>query len=484
MQPHFPYYIRLLQKKIMAFKIKFGTDGWRGIIAKEFTNDNVARVADATARWIKQTNPQGSVVIGYDCRFGGYLFCQTAINVLVQHGLLVHFDQHFVSTPMISLGVKALSADIGIVLTASHNPPTYNGYKLKGPHGGPLLVKYIDEIEALIPEAHLITEKTVDELVAEGKVKLVDLETMYYEHVKNYFDLDAINESGFVVGYDAMFGAGQSILPRLLPEADLMHCDYNPSFYGQAPEPIAKNLKEFENYIKQTKHIDFGLCTDGDADRIGVYDGKGNFIDAHHIILMLIYVLKTYKGLDGKVVIAFSVSDKVKKLCDHLQIPYEVTKIGFKYICEKMITEDVLVGGEESGGIAVKGNIPERDGIWDGLVLIEYLATNQMTVVDLIQEIYEIVGPFAYNRLDLHLKEEKKQEIVANCNNNFYQDFDGLKVERVENIDGYKYHFANEECIMIRASGTEPVLRVYGEAINHDRVNEILEKVRGVLLGA
>lgn len=467
----------------MSAKIKFGTDGWRGIIAKDFTNANVARVAKATADWVLKKNPNASVVVGYDCRFGGYLFSQTVINVLIQQGVKVYFDQHFVSTPMISLAANKLGCDLGIIITASHNPPAYNGYKLKGGHGGPLLVKYIEEVEALIADEHTVAEQTIDELVAEKKLELIDLEDMYFAHVQEHFDLDAINDSGYVVGYDAMFGAGQSILPRILPHADLMHCDYNPSFYGTAPEPIAKNLQEFENYIKQTKHIDFGLCTDGDADRIGVYNGKGTFIDAHHIILMLIYVLHEYQELRGKVVIAFSVSDKVKKLCAHFGIEVEVTKIGFKYICEKMITEDVLVGGEESGGIAVKGHIPERDGIWDGLVLIEYLATNGLTLADLIQNVYDIVGPFAYNRLDLHLKEEQKLQIIENCKNGVYKSFGGANVERVEDIDGFKFHLQHEECIMIRPSGTEPVLRVYGEAANAERVNELLEIVRNTLLG-
>ena len=467
----------------MSIKIKFGTDGWRGIIAKDFTNANVARVAKATADWVLKNNPNASIVVGYDCRFGGYLFSQTVVNVLIQQGVKVYFDQHFVSTPMISLAANKLGCDLGIIITASHNPPTYNGYKLKGGHGGPLLVKYIEEVEAMIPEEHTVVEKTIQELVDEKKLEVIDLEDMYYEHVQEHFDLDAINDSGYIVGYDAMFGAGQSILPRILPQADLMHCDYNPGFYGVAPEPIAKNLQEFEAYIKQTKHIDFGLCTDGDADRIGIYNGKGTFIDAHHIILMLIYVLHEYKELRGKVVIAFSVSDKVKKLCAHFGIEVEVTKIGFKYICEKMITEDVLVGGEESGGIAVKGHIPERDGIWDGLVLIEYLATNGLTLPDLIQDVYDIVGTFAYNRLDLHLREEQKIQIIENCKNGVYKSFGSATVERVEDIDGFKFHLMNEECVMIRASGTEPVLRVYGEAANADRVNELLEVVRKELLG-
>lgn len=467
----------------MGAKIKFGTDGWRAIIARDFTNANVARVAKATADWVIKTNPQAAVVVGYDCRFGGYLFCQTVVNVLVQQGIKVYFDQHFVSTPMISLAAKTLGCELGIIITASHNPPAYNGYKLKGGHGGPLLVKYIEEVEALIPDEFDVTEKTIDELVADNKLELIDLEDMYFNHVNENFDIEAINDSGFIVGYDAMFGAGQSILPRILPQADLMHCDYNPSFHGTAPEPIAKNLKEFEAYIKQMKHLDFGLCTDGDADRIGIYDGQGNFIDAHHIILMLIYVLHEYRELRGKVVIAFSVSDKVKKLCEHFGLEVEVTKIGFKYICEKMITEDVLVGGEESGGIAVKGHIPERDGIWDGLVLIEYLSTNGIKLQDLIQDIYDIVGPFAYNRLDLHLKEEQKLQIVENCKNGAYKTLGGVAVASVEDIDGFKFHLANEETIMIRASGTEPVLRVYGEAATAARVDELLALVKNDLVG-
>ena len=463
-------------------KIKFGTDGWRGIIAKDFTVANVARVAKATADWVLRQNPNASIVVGYDCRFGGTLFSTTAINVFVQQGVKVYFDPNFVSTPMISLGAKTLGCELGVIFTASHNPPSYNGYKLKAKHGGPLIVKYIEEIENEIPDAFVVEEIGVEELVKQGKVEVVDLEDMYFNHVAEHFDLDAINNSGFVVAYDAMYGAGQSILPRILPQADLLHCEYNPSFYGQAPEPIAKNLQEFANYLRQTKHADFGLATDGDADRIGLYDGKGNFVDAHHVILLLIHVLHKYKGMTGKVVVAFSVSDKIKKLCNAYGIEVEVTKIGFKYICEKMITEDVLVGGEESGGIAVKGHIPERDGIWDGLVLIEHLAQTGMSLPELIAEVYDIVGKFSYNRNDLHLKEEQKQAILAKCNAREYKAFGNLTIERLEDIDGFKYHFANEESVMIRASGTEPVLRVYAEAGSPERVEEILTQVKGALL--
>lgn len=465
-------------------KIKFGTDGWRGIIAKDFTVDNVKRVAKATADWAQKQDANAKIVLGYDCRFGGSLFSQAAINVFCKQGIKVYFDKHFVSTPMISLGASRLGCELGVILTASHNPPSYNGYKLKSKHGGPLIQKYINEVEALIPDSYETEDLTLEEWEAKGLLEFVDLETMYFEHVQANFDLEAINEnSELVVAYDAMYGAGQSVFPRIMPHADFLHCEYNPSFYGQAPEPIAKNLKELEAYLKEMKHVDLAIATDGDADRIGLYNAGGKFVDAHHIILLLIHILHKYKGMTGKVVIAFSVSNKVKKLCEQYGIPLEVTKIGFKYICEIMQNEDVLVGGEESGGIAVKGHIPERDGIWDGLVIVEHLVKNEQKLQDLIDEVYEVVGPFSYNRDDLHLKEEQKLQIVENCKNGVYKDFGGIPVSGVEDLDGYKFYLVDEENVMIRASGTEPVLRVYVEASSEERVQIILDKVRKTLLG-
>lgn len=464
--------------------IKFGTDGWRGIIAKDFTVDNVKRVAKATADWTLAKDPKASIVIGYDCRFGGSLFAYAAINVFCQQGIKVFYDKHFVSTPMISLAARNLGCEVGVILTASHNPPSYNGYKLKTKHGGPLIQKYITEIENLIPENFSCEDLSLEEWEQKGLLEFVDLEQMYYEHVAANFDLEAINDSSEpVVAYDAMYGAGQSIFPRLMPHADFLHCEYNPSFYGQAPEPIAKNLKELENYLKEMKHVDLAIATDGDADRIGLYDGKGKFIDAHHVILLLIHILHKYKEMTGKVVIAFSVSNKVKKLCEAYGIPVEVTQIGFKYICEIMQNEDVLVGGEESGGIAVKGHIPERDGIWDGLVIVEHLVKQGQTLQELIDEVYAVVGKFSYNRNDLHLKEEQKVQIMENCKNGVYTSFGDIPVTKVEDTDGYKFYLQDEETLMIRASGTEPVLRVYAEAGSEERVEEILHKVQAVLLG-
>lgn len=457
--------------------IKFGTDGWRAIIAKDYTVDNVARVAEATAQWLLKNFEQPSVVIGHDPRFGGELFAETTTKILAKHGIKVWLAKGFVSTPMVSLGTVRKKASLGIVITASHNPPSYNGFKLKGHYGGPLLPEKIEEIEKMIPDTN---KHDLEKIELNGYreiflVEDIDLETMYCEHVEANFDLDMIRKSGLRLGYDAMYGAGQNVIRRLLPNATLLHCDNNPSFNGQAPEPIHKNLMEFSNLIKTSKNIDMGLATDGDADRIGLYDNKGNFIDSHHIILLLIKYLYEVKGMTGKVVTAFSVSPKIGKMCAHYKLDQQVTKIGFKHIAGIMVDEDVLLGGEESGGIAIKGHIPERDGIWIGLTILEYMAKTKQSVQDLIKEVYKIVGTFSFERLDMHLQEETKNRIVANCEQNAYESFGDYKILRTENMDGYKYFFNDDEWFMVRASGTEPVLRNYAQSHSQETAFMILK---------
>lgn len=463
-------------------KIKFGTDGWRAIIAKEYTVENVARVASGTAQWLKENFEKPSVLIGHDCRFAGELFAQTTAKVMVEAGVKVYLAEGFVSTPMVSLGTKNLGASVGVVITASHNPPDYNGFKLKGHYGGPMLPEQIQEVEDLIPDSVELNldEMDLKEFIASGKIEIVDLETMYVDHVEANFDMDSIRDSKMNFAFDAMYGAGQNVMRRLLPDIDFLHCDYNPGFDGQAPEPIHRNLLEFSEMIKLSEgEIDCGLAVDGDADRIGLYNQQGEFVDSHHIILLLIKYLVEEKKMSGKVVNAFSVSPKVKKLCDHYGLEYVVTKIGFKYIAGHMIDEDVLLGGEESGGIAIKGHIPERDGIWVGLTIWEYMVKSGKTLDDLINEVYEIVGGFKFERIDLVLSEEDKQRIMQNCANQSYQEFGSYKVEKIEDIDGYKFHFANDEWVMIRPSGTEPVLRTYAESATTDGAFKILNETHG-----
>ncbi len=300
-------------------KIKFGTDGWRAIIAKDFTVENVARVSEATAEWLLKRKSNPVVVVGHDCRFAGGLFAETVAKVMCSKGVKVFMTKGFVSTPMISMGAVKLNCDLGIIVTASHNPPEYNGYKLKGSYGGPLLPKHVAEIEDAIKDHATIDTENIQlsDFADKGLIEYTDLETMYCNAVTAAFNLDAIKNSGMQFAYDAMYGAGQNVMRRLLPDITFLHCDYNPSFMGQAPEPIHKNLKEFSELISLSGDIDCGLVTDGDADRLGLYNSKGEFVDSHHIILLLIHYLYKYKGMKGKVCTAFSTTPRVAKICDH-----------------------------------------------------------------------------------------------------------------------------------------------------------------------
>ena len=461
--------------------IKFGTDGWRAIIAQEYTVDNVKRIATATALWVKNQGGN-SLVLGYDCRFGGWMFAQTTARIMAQHGIKTYLDKNFATTPMVSLGVVQKKAKLGVVITASHNPPSYNGYKLKSELGGPSIPRDIDAVEVLIPDT-VPTEElpSLEQMEQDGLLEYVNLEDMYMEAVEAGFDLKTIRESGVVCAYDAMYGAGQNIMRRILPNAVPLHCEVNPGFNGQAPEPIHKNLTELSELIQNNAGITCGIANDGDADRIGMYDEDGSFVSSHHILLLLVHYLYKHKGMTGKVVVSFSVTDKVKKLCELYNLEHQVVKIGFKYIAEIMMTENVLVGGEESGGIAAAGHIPERDGAWIGLLILEFMAKTGKSIKELIQEVYDLVGEFAFDRDDLHLPNDRKWAIIDRCKNGDYKAFGAYTVQRVETTDGYKFYFADDKWVMIRPSGTEPVLRVYSQAPDQQEVRAILSATHAAL---
>lgn len=462
-------------------KIKFGTDGWRAIIAKEYTVANVERVAVATADWILQQNPKTPrIVIGHDCRFAGEMFLNAAASIFAAKGIEVIAAKGFVSTPMVSLATKNKGAQLGVVITASHNPPSYNGFKLKAHFGGPASPAVIGEIEDIIPDSTNSKLDNFESYVESGKITFADLESEYIKVLEESFDIESIKKLKF--GYDAMFGAGQNVIKRMFPEALKLHCDHNPSFEGQAPEPIDKNLQPFSKALAEDPEISVGFANDGDADRIGMYNGKGEFVDSHHIILLLIHYLCKYKNLSGKVVVAFSVTEKIFALCQHYGLDVEITKIGFKYIAEKMTKEQVLVGGEESGGIAVGTFIPERDGIFIALTILEFMAKTGKSIDDLIQEVYDIIGSFSYSRDDLHLTESKKQEVIVKCKEGFFKNFGPYEINETRTTDGYKFFISQEEWVMIRPSGTEPVLRVYCEAESGTKVREILDIVGAEIL--
>lgn len=461
-------------------KIKFGTDGWRAIIADDYTVDNVKRVAEGTALWLKSKSGK-QAVIGHDCRFGGQLFAETTARVLGGHGLKVQLAKGFVSTPMVSLGVVKTKSDVGIVITASHNPPSYNGYKLKSSLGGPMIPSEVAEVEELVPQNPPTNLPSLEEMQQKGLLEYIDLEEMYIQHVEKHFDMKTIRNAGIGIAYDAMYGAGQRAMMRLLPNAVPIHCEDNPSFMGQAPEPIHRNLQTLSSMLKKSRKLQVGIANDGDADRIGMYDDKGNFVDSHHLLLLLLLYMHRYKKQKGKVVFTFSVTDKMRVMAEKFGLPYEVTKIGFKYIAEIMAKEDVIVGGEESGGLAVKGHIPERDGIWVGMMVLEFMAKTGKSLRELIREVYDVVGPFSFDRDDLHVEEALKQKVITHSKNGAYKQFGKYKVESIEDIDGYKFNLGNDRWVMLRASGTEPVLRVYAQATSAKEARTMLDAARQTL---
>ena len=387
---------------------------------------------------------------------------------------------------MVSLGTVRHKASAGIIITASHKPPSYNGFKIKASFGGPAVPEDIEKVESQIPDTIDLQLKSVADYQKDGLVEFTNLEDMYVAHVENSFDMDAIRTCGLNWAYDAMYGAGQNVMRRILPDITFLHAEHNPGFDGQAPEPIQRNLQEFEDLIKLSDgEIASGLVTDGDADRIGLYDQDGKFVDSHHILLLLIHYMYKVKGHNGEVYSTFSCTSKIQKLCDAYGLNNTITKIGFKYICDLIVNsgKPFLVGGEESGGIAVAGHIPERDGIWIGLTIWEFMAKTGRSLSDLVQEIYDIVGSFAVERYDLHVTEALKQSIIANCKSGNYKAFGNYKIVKTEDLDGFKFHFDNGSWVMIRPSGTEPVLRVYSEAPDSASSFKILDATKATLLG-
>jgi len=457
-----------------VYQIKFGTDGWRAIIGDAYTCDNLRRVAVATAHWMHQKNFK-SIVIGHDCRFGGKMFLEEALKVFINEGIYVYASKGFVSTPMVSLAVRELKADLGIVITASHNPPEYNGYKLKSAYGGPTPPDEIAELESLIPDHFYMEDIRLDE--GSPKYQWVNLEEMYLSKIKSSFDLQRISQSTHLA-YDAMFGAGQNVMKTLFTEMKSFHCELNPGFNGTPPEPIAKNLTEIILFLSQNKGQYLGVAHDGDADRIAMMDTDGQMIDSHHLLLLLIRYLVEVKKLSGDIVISFSVTNKVKKLADHYGLKTHITKVGFKYIASLMMSGDVLVAGEESGGLAIKGHIPERDGIWIALTILEYVAMSGKSIRQLIQEIYDLVGEFVYDRLDLKLWPEQMQSIKNKLDSEIIKSWGAFETKNYEDLDGYKYYFENDNWLMFRMSGTEPVLRIYSQGRNLEECKAILREAQ------
>lgn len=458
-------------------QITFGTDGWRGVIAEDYTFENVEKVALATAKFF-QRHPliRNGIVIGGDARFGSQSFAECAARVIASKGIKVWLANRIVSTPMVSLGIVKKKAAGGVMITASHNPPGWNGYKIKASFGGSAVPSDIKKVEAKL-EQIMRQRRNVriidpEKLRAYGLIQPINLHSIYYADIRKKIDFALIKQSGMKIAYDVMYGAALGVMNELLPSVRCMHDEHNPGFKGIPPEPLAQNLVEFTSLVKKDKY-DIGLVTDGDADRLGAVDENGNFISTQLIIPLLLKYLFEYKKKKGAVVKTVSVSDILPRMTQKYGLKLYERPVGFKYVTELMISENILIGGEESGGVGTAIHIPERDGVFNCLLLCEYLATRKMTLGEAVEEIYREYGRVYYDRIDFHTTNERKTAILKKCKAGI-TSLSGLAVRSTETLDGFKFR-VDGGWLLVRASGTEPILRFYAESDSAAKTKKLLD---------
>jgi alpha-D-glucose phosphate-specific phosphoglucomutase len=466
--------------------IHFGTDGWRAVIADTFTFTNLRLIAQAVADFINQQHtgsepPQ--IVVGYDTRFLSDRFASETARVLAGNGIVAWLTRTDTPTPAISYNVLAQRANGGIVITASHNPPRYNGFKLKAAYGGSATADQCALVEAELRriERDGIQPKLMDydEALGFGMIRRFDPSWTYYEHLSTLVDLDKISEAELYVVHDAMWGAGRgafaSILSRTRTHLTEIRGALNPGFGGIHPEPIMRNLNDLVAAIqRQQAHV--GLATDGDADRIGAVDARGNFIDPHTVFALGLRHLVENKGMRGEVVKTVSTTMMVDSLAQKYGLALHETPVGFNYIADLMMKRDVLIGGEESGGISIRGHIPEGDGILMGLLLLEIMAVARAPLHEIVADLQANHGPACYSRLDVHLSQQlPKKQIVQRLVDGAPKTLNGEQVARVDTLDGVKFYLNDNSWLLIRPSGTEPVLRIYAEAHTPEEVKSLLE---------
>ena len=493
--------------------IHFGTDGWRAVISEDFTFANVRKVAQAIAdkagdRGLgigsptRLPNPQSpipnpqSLVIGFDTRFLSDRYAQTVAEVLAGNGIHVWLAQGDAPTPMISYAIVDKQAAGGVMITASHNPPRYNGIKLKAAYGGSASPADSQEIERRIEQndadGEPIRTLPFSDAVAAGLITRFDPLPAYRSHLHKLVDFDAIRRAGLSVAVDAMYGAGRVYLRELLEEAGCrvteLRGDLNPGFGGVHPEPIARHLQPLISEMSTGRH-QLGLATDGDADRIGAVDPDGRFIDPHAILALLLEHLVHDRGLRGSVVKTVSTTQMLNRLADHYGLTIHETPVGFNHISDLMLSDNVLLGGEESGGISIQGHIPEGDGVLMGLLLAEIVAKRGKSLSQLLHELMEQphIGHFFYGRDDQTVTPFKKSTLVAGLMARLPESLAGVPLHHSSDRDGVKYILEDNSWLLIRPSGTEPVLRVYAEAHNREQVQALLAEggllAKGVLAG-
>ncbi len=464
--------------------IRFGTDGWRAVISDTFTFENVRLVAQAIADYVLEfcDRDEPEVVIGFDTRFLSDRYAVEIARVMAGNGIVAHLTRADAPTPAVSYALVDKQAEAGVMVTASHNPPRYNGIKLKASFGGSALPEQANRVEALLDrnqrEARGPNLMEYEQALKREAIIRFDPAWAYYQHISELVNLDLISGGELQVVADGMYGSGRGAFRDLLSRTRChlyqIRCEMNPGFGGIHPEPMAHYLQALVAAV-QAHHADVGLATDGDADRIGAVDAHGTFVDPHHIFALTLRYLVEKRGWTGAVVKTVSTTRMVNRLAQHYGLPIYETPVGFNYIADYMLNDDVLIGGEESGGLSIKGHIPEGDGILMGMLLLEIMADAQVPLHELTTDIQREFGPACYARRDIPLKRPvPKKDMVARLKTQIPQTLAGEKVVDVSTLDGVKYILSDDSWLLIRPSGTEPVLRVYAEGPTDAAVESLL----------
>ena len=461
-------------------QIKFGTDGWRAVIAEDFTFANVARVAQATVDYWA-TNPvagtKRKIIVGYDRRFLSDRFAQIAAEVFAGNDVRVVLTPEPSPTPSVSFAVKAQRAIGGVMITASHNPPIFNGFKLKSDYGGSSDSETCLAVESFL-DRNVVKSKPLAEAVKVGQIKISDVRPAHYAALKKLVDFKLIAKSKLRFAHDALFGVGAGCFEQLLAgttcKVTTLNGNHDPLFGGINPEPIVQNYARSQAYLKKHPH-DICLVTDGDADRVGGMDGRGKYLTTHQIICLLLHHLVVNRQGRGRVVKALTTTSMVDKMCAAYGLPLVETGVGFKYICAEMLKGGVLLGAEESGGIGFPGHIPERDGIAAGLMLLELLATERVPVNRLLAKLEKQFGPHRYGRIDTRYPLEKRASLMEFLKNHPPEKLLRSPLAGMKTFDGVKFVAADSSWLMLRGSGTEPILRIYAEAKSDRDVQKLLK---------
>jgi phosphomannomutase len=464
----------------MPDRIRFGTDGWRGVIAEDYTFANVRRAAQGFASFMRERVKDGSwIVVGYDRRFDSEFFASAVSEVLVGNGFKVYLTQKATPTPVIAYAVLDKRAAGAVNITASHNPPTDNGFKVRDDHGGAIDPQGLSRIESLIPDTmEGVQRRRLEDALADGHVLEFDAAPAYIEHLKGLIDLSTLRNSGLTIMVDSMWGNGGGWFANLLSGGGArvveIHKDRHPLFPEmKRPEPIPPNI-DVGLAATTANKADVLLITDGDADRLGVGDERGRFIDQLRVYGLLGYYLLEIRGERGPIVKTLSTTTMLNKLGKLYDVPVYETGVGFKYVAPKMVETDAMIGGEESGGYAFRGHVPERDGLLAGLYFLDFMVRTGRKPSQLLDLLFEKVGPHYYERIDSPFEGDRKQR-EDRIKAAHPTTIGGLHVTGIQSLDGYQFRLEDGGWMLIRFSGTEPIIRVYCETTHKDRVQAILQ---------